>query len=189
MIRDCCYLTLQRCPINTTIHSVLQSSSVLWTLVYMFGSHSVSSVLACSQLKVQLGTKTLSCRQEEVLFLRQAGHFLWCLANLSLPSGTLDCHSARSKLFLFSALTVYLTQVLLQLPLSHNRPEGRAGCNGTFWRLTRLMKAGWPTGPLDFLWQSHPHATLLESWTERVLVLVTKLLQAAAQTAPEQNHQ
>lgn len=62
-------------------------------------------------------------------------------------------------------LTVYLTQVLLQLPLSHNRPQGKAGGSGTFWRLTLLMKPGWSAGPLGFLWQSHPHATLLESWT------------------------
>lgn len=50
------------------------------------------------------------------------------------------CHLATSKLFLFSTLTVYLTQAPLQLPLSHNIAEGSAGGSRAFWRLTQLMK-------------------------------------------------
>lgn len=40
---------------------------------------------------------------------------------------------------------------MLQLPPSHNRPEGSAEGSRAFWRLPPLMKPGWPAGPLGFL--------------------------------------
>lgn len=89
-----------------------------------------------------------------------------------------------SNLFPVSVLTVYLTHVSLLLPHSHNRPGGRAGGSSTFWRLTLLMKPGWAAGPQGFLWQSHLCATLLESWANRVLMLVTKISAGSALNKP-----
>lgn len=89
-----------------------------------------------------------------------------------------------SNLLPVSMLTVYLTYVSLLLPHSHNRPEGRAGGSSTFWRLTLLMKPGWAAGPQGFLWQSHLCPTLLESWANRVLMLITKISAGSALNKP-----